>query len=463
MNTTPVCLDSTHPSAQQGPQYALGRWVFGIKTLEWGDCEPVPWGVVCYEQGQIQWVRPYHQLPEGLKAQLAPRLPAAQFTLITPGLINTHTHLEQSPLPEESYPVPKSPGATMADWLLALVKRQRGLDVSPEAQQARCKVGVAQLLSNGVTCVNDISSEGASWPVLQQAGLSGVVSLELIYPFATGEVSAPWQARSNQLKTRFLALQSQQTASLKLGLAPHALYNVQPQLWQAWQQELAPYLIHLHLGECAEESQWLEGQPQNPLNAHLHQLLLGQPFKAQPAGLGFARYLSHHGLLAGVNRLVVAHGSVLLPQDWQTLAQALPERLGLAHCPISNTFLHNYSFKQAGLLAHYQIPLALGTDGHLSLPASERPLDLKAQARAAAALHDWTAQQALSHLTWQGAKVLGLGATHGYLGAGAQAAFVGWSIPETAMETASVALSDWLESSSPPQWLVLPGLVKGLE
>ncbi|MFX5510475.1 amidohydrolase family protein, partial [Acinetobacter baumannii] len=73
--------------------------------------------------------------------------------MLTPGLVNTHLHLEQS-FPDR---VAKPPQTPFSDWLLQVVAKLAAR-ATPAERRARCVVGADELLKTGATCVNDIAS-----------------------------------------------------------------------------------------------------------------------------------------------------------------------------------------------------------------------------------------------------------------------------------------------------------------
>ena len=73
-------------------------------------------------------------------------------SILLPGLINAHTHLELSNC------APAPAGASFADWILSLPKRLGRDRLTPEEIfPAATRAGIAQSLRFGVTTVGDIS------------------------------------------------------------------------------------------------------------------------------------------------------------------------------------------------------------------------------------------------------------------------------------------------------------------
>jgi cytosine/adenosine deaminase-related metal-dependent hydrolase len=366
------------------------------------------------------------------------------FDLVTPGLINTHTHLELS-FPEGPVAL-SSKDSSMAAWLMAVYTKMRGENTLAQRRQ-RVQYGLDLALQAGTTTINDIAGPDAlSLAMLGQAGLRGRVAVE----FFGHTWHAGLDALLDVVKS---ALEDPGQPLVQVGLSPHAPYNVSPHVWQkVWQQApqkiqamAGPAGIHLHphVTEFLEETIWTQG-PSHPafetLALHqVHQHVWGQRFAPQPPVGAPVSYLLAHGLLDAPSTL--AHMVHTQPEERARLAaHAYP--VGVAHCPRSNLYLHGQTLSWA----HWQrldIPVGLGTDSLLSVP----DLDMRQEARAAMAQHGWTPTEALWHLTAGGARALHLSPLLGTLQPQAPADWVGWDVP----------LSLQRQTDDPYQWLFHPG------
>jgi 5-methylthioadenosine/S-adenosylhomocysteine deaminase len=209
-------------------------------------------------------------------------------------------------------------------------------------------------------------------------------------------------------------------------------------------------LLHAHIAESAEEITWLQGE-HNPFET-LHKTLLEKAFwphtseravaeKPEAAGISLINWLIDGSLLN--QRTVLAHASFVSAQTALYLQKRLenletPLHLGIAHCPRSNLALHGSTLDVNGWRsAGVYLPIGLGTDSALS----NDDLDIRAEARTAMALHGWTAEEALSTLTEQGARVLGLESQIGKLAVGMSADCVIWQSDEVLHAPAERVLS----------------------
>ena len=133
-------------------------------------------------------------------------------SVILPGLVNAHTHLELS---DRRPPSPLPP--RFVDWIMQLMSGGMPTDDTVRAATA---AGVAESLRFGVTCVGDISAMPAlSRPMIAASPLGGV---------SFGEIRAMAQRREF-LEPRISAAidATSVTDRLHVGLSPHAPYSVE--------------------------------------------------------------------------------------------------------------------------------------------------------------------------------------------------------------------------------------------
>ena len=377
----------------------LADWVLPV------DQPPIPQGFVWVMQGRICHVgrqgdlgQKDHLGQKDQNGQLSLLPIRAQANLITPGLINTHTHLELT----YDHVVPAPHG--MGHWLEDVVTLTR--QDTDAAQVHRIQSGIRQLLASGTLYCHDISRQGACLPWLLQAGMGAQVAIEFFHPsdtaFNPDALQRVWQKLTpgkNQL----------------LGLSPHSLYNVHPAAWGAAVAAVKPAFIHTHLSESPDELAWLRGKTHHGI-ATLHQQVLGRVWHNPYPSDSVSVYLKNSGLAALGGELPVrfAHGTFCTQEDANALTNWAWQVL---HCPRSNQHLTGQTTASG-----YWPLLPLGTDSTLSCP----DLDSRNEARHAATLHHWTADQALRSVTWDAAQALGVNHNLGSLTPGKQAHMALW-------------------------------------
>lgn len=385
--------------------------------------------VVICEGDRIVAVSSVEALPsavsEAAKGRLAEAHAQGVMWLATPGLMNMHTHLEQHTLAFNPITTPEDPEA-FVDWILAVVAQQRAQRaLPPEAQQAALadsvRAGIHACWQYGVTTVNDIVSSVHGAQVHAEMGMMGVVSLELLAPFATmaAAVLPRWQETYASMVE---ACQGMDT--LRVGVSPHSPYNCHPKVWQGFLNTLQqhglpmPAVAHMHVAESLAEKAWLIGQP-GPID-RLHQTLLGQcaPVpQERNEHTAWGAYLAHYAHPT-IAHWVLVHGIQLLPDDIAGIRHSLGTTSWCA-CPRSNRALHGHMMNP-GIIETLGESLVLGTDGCASTPT----LDLRAER-----LPNNSPVQALSRFTTTPAKILGLEKTLGTLHPNQLANVVVWSLP----------------------------------
>ena len=279
-------------------------------------------------------------------------------------MFNAHTHLELS---HAGHLCPAVPVA-FADWVAGMVAFRRDEDVSQ--RQAACCQGVAQLVACGTARVGDISSDGASVRPLLEAGIGGVVYLEVL-----GLSEAAGLAMLEGQRRRLDGLRKRcEGSQLRIGLSPHATWTLHPALWEPClalaRDEGLPLCIHC--GESPAEAQlFASGQ------GALTELLKRQGCPLPQAGQTPVGFLQTVGALGA--DVLLAHGVQVDAADVALLKET---GTAVAHCPRSNQLLSCGTlpldvYVQAGA------ELLLGTDGLVSAPS----LDVHEELAAAVAMH----------------------------------------------------------------------------
>lgn len=393
----------------QSNQYLFAHWVLPV------DASPIENGFVAFKDNLITAVDTISQLPESLQREARKILGQSHhMTILTPGLINTHAHLELT-YPK---PIPLYKNETMADWLLRVVQQTRDTNTEREIIR-RCYYGATEMLKSGTTCINDISQTGQSFDTLKRAGLRGVVAMEFFFPGHLQSGKLP--PRIEELILNYKQTFKAQADDLRLAaLSPHSPYNVSPTVWRLMVDHCKPFLVHTHLAESIDEQRWLLEQP-NGID-RLHKQLLGRATLPQwSSKIGdrtFVGYLEKDNLLE--DPLMIAHGSLLSAKEQDKLAQL---GIGVSHCPRSNLMLHHQTMtwpKQSN--QPHELNVGLGTDSKLSCP----DLDLRAEARQAVDCHRFSARHALHCCTLGGAKAMRLADKIGSLTVGKYADITLW-------------------------------------
>lgn len=221
---------------QAGPTILKAAWVAPMEGVMLRD------GAVAISGGTI--------LAVGPASELLPAHPGAKVldlgdSILLPGLVNAHTHLELSLRQSGA-----SPNGSFTDWIRK-VARGREADDPAEATRA----GIAQCLKFGVTCVGDIAQPAKAVREVIRASPLRCVS----YGEALGLGGLRWKFDSLLESAIDTTLQSDR---LRIGLSPHAPYTVDLPGYRQCLKIAADRRIPLttHLAETPDESKFLKEQ-----------------------------------------------------------------------------------------------------------------------------------------------------------------------------------------------------------
>lgn len=313
---------------------------------------------------------------------------AASGLFALPGFVDAHVHLELSSLHGETLP-----HGSFAEWLAALVARQRTL--GPEERAAAVRSGANELLARGCVAIGDIDSHGGTLVALSDSPLEGVVHREWL--------GAPSAERLAEFE-RILAEQQHALASLRVsprrrvGLSPHAPYTTSPELYATLFDWARRYAVPVasHVAESPEELLLLAEQ-RGPLAE-----LFGRIGFAPPRWLeARAGPLLALAALDPPPGFTVIHGNQLTPAE---IARCAARRWPVVYCPRSHAYF-GYSRHPTRELLAAGVTVALGTDSR----ASNFGLDLHAELAAWRALdRSLSDQQLLLAATAAGRCALGL-------------------------------------------------------
>ena len=331
------------------------------------------------------------------------RTPLPRNTVLLPGLVNAHSHLELTGLDgrvtEEDFPA----------WIAHLVRLWR--DRKPEEYLDAARTGVRDSWTRGITTVADCGATGSVLQALSELGGSGIAYHEVFGPDpAQADVALEaWALRLAELR-RF------ETPRVKLGASPHAPYTVSGPLYRLAtahaRKEKLP--IAVHIAESPLEDDFIrngaggfaEGQAARGL-------------RPEARGLSPVAWLDQHNVFGPDS--VAIHCCTVSGEDIETLAR---RGASVAHCPRSNRRHHQIDAPLAQLLGA-GLRVGVGTDS----VASVSPLDPLAEARAARELAGLDAQEALSLVTLGAARAIGMGDEVGSLAAGKWGDVVALTLP----------------------------------
>src|SRR6266566_4980573 len=384
------------------------RWVLPISSTAVAD------GAVAVEGERIVAV--------GRRSALVSQFPQAILrelgeSVIIPGLVNTHSHLELTAMRGFLENEETDFFAWLKKLTIARIERLSADDLYVSAAWGACEAARA-----GVTCIADASDAAAeSMKALREVGLRGIA-------FQVSFGPDPRLARENfeRLKTKIARLRELETSLVKCGVSPHAPYSVCTlQLEMIADFSISEDLpLMMHAAETAMEvSLMREGR------GVFADGLKSRGIDWRTPGVSTIQYLNEHGVLR--THPLLAHCIYVDEADLETLKKTDTR---VAHCPKSNAKLGHGRAPLMKML-NRGISVGLGSDS----VASNNVCDLLEESRFALLLSRakdsepgsdgdlgnqyLSAAEILQTATLGGARALGLQGQIGELTAGLQADF----------------------------------------
>jgi 5-methylthioadenosine/S-adenosylhomocysteine deaminase len=317
--------------------------------------------------------------------------------LVTPGLINAHTHAAMVLLRGVGDDLP------LGRWLNERIWPLEGALVSEQFVYDGTRLAALEMLRAGTTCCSDMYFyPEQSARALREVGMRAVVGIIAI-EFPTVYASDAEDYLRKGLAARDLF---RDDPLVSFTLAPHAPYTVADNTLK-------------HMAVLAEELDL-------SLHMHVHETAFEVTESLGKHGVRPLARLDRLGLVS--ERLIAVHAVHLDDAEIALLAQ---RGATVAHCPSSNLKLASGIARVADLLAH-GVNLAIGTDG----AASNNRLDLLAEGRLAALLAKGASGDAaaapaaavLEAWTLGAARALGLAGHIGSIEAGKEADLVAFDL-----------------------------------
>lgn len=362
------------------------RWVLPVSA------PPIREGVVCIVSDRIAAVGP----AAALRCRPGSVTDLGQ-VILTPGLVNPHTHLELTGYAGRLAPQP------FWSWLTGLMEFRREPGQT-EREQRGVREGAWQSLRAGVTCVGDVSRRNLNWQVLRSIPIRKVCFTELL------SIADDPPRDADEL--RAAVAQVGEDTLLTVGISPHAPYTVPPEHIRAavgLADELGrPWCMHW--AETPQERGFLGGDA-GALPAVLRELQAERGLHAPRMEAIELLAQCTRGLRPGA----LAHCNYLEPDEVERLA-ALHHTV--MYCPRAHRYfghaLHPYRE-----LMHAGVSVAIATDSLASnenLSLLEELRHLRCETRDAP-----PADVLLAMATLCGARALGLDGLIGSLEIGKRA------------------------------------------
>jgi cytosine/adenosine deaminase-related metal-dependent hydrolase len=323
-------------------------------------------------------------------------------SILMPGLVNAHTHLELCAMKGVIADVEH-----FGDWAYqAITKRKQ---FTPGQVVEACRQGIRETEACGVVAVGDIANHSAtSLPLLRASSLRAVVFNEL-----TGFPSSMADSRFAEFSTR---IGRESDGRIMETLCPHAPYSVSPELFRRIARYCAErrLVTSIHLAESKDEIEFLRTG-----KGRFRELLLKldrwdeswEVPQTSPVG-----YLDRLGFLD--QHVLVVHG---VHVDGDDLGILKKRRVSVCTCPRSNARIDTGGVAPVPAILAAGLNVCIGTD---SL-ASNDDLDLWNEMRFLRKLHPRLSEATVLQMaTLNGARALGFGEEIGSVDKGKKAALI---------------------------------------
>lgn len=313
---------------------------------------PIPDGAVEVRGADIVWVAPWREFSSEARATTVD----LGDTVLLPGLVNAHCHLDYTDLAGEFLP-PKS----FTDWIMLMVAAKANYSYSDFAMS--WLNGAKMLLRTGTTTVGDIEAVPELLPEVWDATPLRVFSfLEMTGIKSRRPPAAILQDAAN-------LIHALPVGRCRAGLSPHAPYSTQPELLHlsAHAARKHNWRVTTHVAESVEEFEMFMRS-----RGAMFQWLCRNGRDTADCGSGSPIQQLERNDLLGPNFLAV-HVNCLAPGDATLLAQ---RRASVVHCPRSHRFFDHRPFRFEELTAA-GINVCLGTDSLATLTRERhQPLEL---------------------------------------------------------------------------------------
>ncbi len=323
---------------------------------------PIADGAVAVRGDTIERVGTYDDVSRALpEAETV----AFHHTILLPGFVNCHSHVE--------YAVFRGilDNRNFSPWILDFIELKKGLQL--DDYRASSRLGVAECISSGITTLGESMYSGTSLDVLNDAGLRGRVYQE-VFGMDDERLDDTLREYADLLDE----LEERAGKLLEVGIFPHATYTVSPKLYQALGELAAErgMKIATHLAESGAESKYIKSGT-GMLALDLREKVGWDSISHEPFGVSPVKYLQQWGVFSP--DMLAVHCVRVSTKDVAILAKY---DVAVAHCPKSNAKLACGiaplpAFMEAGLR------VGLGTDS----PASSNIMDMFGEMRTAIFLH----------------------------------------------------------------------------
>jgi cytosine/adenosine deaminase-related metal-dependent hydrolase len=276
-------------------------------------------------------------------------------TVVVPGLVNAHAHVELSFMSGDA-----PAGGTFMSWIRDLVAKRAHVEVAQAAEAATKAIGTMVL--RGTVAVGDVANGTWAAALLARSSLHGLAFHE-VFGFRAAETEAILNAAASRLEQIDADPEVRAAAGrFTTVLTPHAAHTTSSPLLKALggRAVASGEVLSIHVAETEEEAQLLRDGT-GAFKDFLIERDAWEPGWKAP-GLTPVEYLDRLGVLTP--RTLAVHCVHL---DHQDVSRLQARGVTVVTCPRSNQRLGVGKAPVPKLMAS-GIPVALGTDSLASSP-----------------------------------------------------------------------------------------------
>ncbi|MFZ3064924.1 MAG: amidohydrolase family protein [Nitrospirota bacterium] len=322
--------------------------------------QPVYNGAILIKNGKIEDIDTKERLLNKYKDEEHLNL---KESVLMPGLINLHTHLELTALKgsiiDKNNPAIPSEKIDLVSWILALIeskKRSSGNELS-----SGIKIGIKEVVSTGTTTIADLTTRntiystsvfGESFYAIKEAKLRAFVFVEVLN-FDSSAAVTYWKDTQKVIEQ----IRKDEDSLTSIGIAPHSIYSVSSKLLKIVRDYAVKEKIKMsmHVAESMEEKEFVS-KNKGIIKDIYHKKFNWygkRDFKRYPTSI---EYIDKNGLLS--KDLLAVHCVHLTDEDIKRLSG---NNTPVVLCPRSNTLI-GVGIASFDKLASKSITIGIGTD-----------------------------------------------------------------------------------------------------
>lgn len=338
-------------------------------------------------------------------------------SVIMPGLINAHTHLDLTGSFSFGQEENLSKNPDYIDWLLTMLNHRNRANIRDTIISLQS--AVKTLIDSGTTCVGDMTCFEGIFNIVDEMGIRAVIYPEIY--------AGAGEGAQDRFETALALVEKYTDANLELvtvGLAPFSPYLLSRNLLSIISQHAKNMgvPVQIHAAESFTEMEFFYDS-RGSIATTLFPALGWTDDLPPPHHKTPIQYLGEIGFLDASPAIV--GGLHLGIRDFTTVARNMCRSI---YCPRTNHFLGHGNFP-FGKLREHGIPIGLGTDT-LNGPKGFNLWDEMRFTHETAITPMPTAKELLQMATIGGARVLSLEHITGSLTEGKQADYIIADLPE---------------------------------